>query len=460
MEKTSLFDEFPGVSPKGWKQKIQVDLKGADYNEKLIWTSPEGIQVKPFYSKEDVQNPVTGINPETQWTIGQLFNATDAAAANQKARQAISKGAEGITFVVPTDKVEVGLLLEGIDLKRVEVQFDFQFFSGRYFEHLLKKTAASSKNIYLNLDPIGHLARTGNWHKGMKEDLSEFCTLVSQYPEANCIAVDMSLYQNAGANITQQLAYGMAQANEYLNLFNAQQEAAVITPTFNFKIAIGGNYFFEIAKLRALRVLWRSLITAYERSGECFIAAVPSNRNKTLYDYNNNMIRTTMEQMAAGLGGANLINGLPYDVIYQFENEFGDRIARNQLIILKHESHLDKVNNPADGTYYIEKLTQQLSEKALVLFKDIEKGGGFLKQLKAHSIQKKVKESAARELALFNAGQEVLVGANAYQTDLDLAKENLEKNPFVISNPRKTLIEPIIEKRLAAEQEQQRMKNE
>ena len=188
--------------------------------------------------------------------------------------------------------------------------------------------------------------------------------------------------------------------------------------------------------------------------------ATPTKRNKTLYDYNTNMLRTTTECMSAVLGGANAVNNLPYDAIYHKDNEFGERIARNQLLILKHESYFNKVDNPADGSYYIETLTRQLAEKALVLFKDIEKNGGFLKQLKEGIIQRKIKESAQKEQNEFDAGKAVLLGTNKYPNPKDRMKNELEIYTFVKIKKRKTLIEPIIEKRLSESLEQKRLKNE
>ncbi len=164
--------------------------------------------------------------------------------------------------------------------------------------------------------------------------------------------------------------------------------------------------------------------------------------------------------MSAILGGANAIANLPYDAIYHKDNEFGDRIARNQLLVLKHESHFDKVNNPADGAYYIEELTQQLAEKALELFKDIEKNGGLINQLIDGTIQRKINESAAKEQDLFDSGKEVLLGTNKYPNKNDRMKHDLELFPFVKQNSRKTLITPIIEKRLAEKLEQERLSQE
>src|SRR5690606_6050154 len=226
------------------------------------------------------------------------------------------------------------------------------------------------------------------------------------------------------------------------------------------EVAVGTNYFFEIAKLRALRILFNTLAKEYNHEFDCHIIATPTKRNKTLYDYNVNMLRTTTECMSAILGGANAIANLPYDALYHKDNEFGDRISRNQLLILKKESYFDKVNNPADGAYYIENLTNQMAEKALELFKDIEKNGGLITQLIEGTIQRKISESATKEQALFNEGKEVLLGINKYPNAQDQMKNDLELYPFVKQNPRKTLITPIIEKRLAEALEQERLEAE
>ena len=249
----------------------------------------------------------------------------------------------------------------------------------------------------------------------------------------------------------------MAHANEYLN---AQEEGPAKKLQFTFKIGIGSNYFFEIAKLRALRILWSKLIDVYNLDADCFITAVPSRRNKTLYDYNVNMLRTTTECMSAILGGANTIYNTPYDHIYHKDNEFGERIARNQLLILQHESFLNQVSNPADGSYYIESITQQLAQKALDLFKIIEAGDGFLAQLKAHHIQKKIKESAQKEQDAYDAQNEILVGSNSYQDTTEQMSGSIELYPFLKKQPKKTIIEPIIERRLSEVWEQERLKKE
>lgn len=459
MKKNRLFDEFQEASSKGWKQKIQSDLRGEDYNDVLLWEAPEGIVVKPFYHEDDLKKKSfpTIEHPKT-WNICQAIFAGNAILANKKALDAINRGAENLVFSIPSEKIKISELLQGLDFQSVAIHFDFHFLSTDFVRSILDVPGIAKTNLHLNIDTIGHFCRSGNWHVDQIEDQSKLKDIATDKLLQNVVGIDTALYQNAGANIVQQLAYGLAHANEYLNqLANSVQP---LKTQFTFKIALGGNYFFEIAKLRALRVLWKSLTREYGIEVGCHIMASPSKRNKTIYDYNTNMLRTTMESMAAVLGGADFVCNLPYDFIYHKDNEFGERIARNQLLLLKNESHLDKVSNAAEGSYYIEKLSLQLAEKALALFKSIEAGGGFLKQLKAQTIQNKIRESAFQEQQLFDADKEVLIGTNVYQNKTDAMKDNLELHPFVKTSRRKTLIEPIIEKRLAEKVEQDRLRNE
>ena len=186
----------------------------------------------------------------------------------------------------------------------------------------------------------------------------------------------------------------------------------------------------------------------------------PSLRNKSLYDYNSNMLRTTTECMSAILGGSHTVCNLSYDSIFHKSNEFGERIARNQSLILENESSFKNAQLAADGSYYIESLTKEIAQKSLSLFKDIEKNGGFLKQLKLGTIQRKIYESAEKEQQLFDTGKLILVGTNKYENPTDKMKGKLELYPFLKTNPRKTIIQPIISKRLSENTEQERLNHE
>jgi methylmalonyl-CoA mutase len=300
------------------------------------------------------------------------------------------------------------------------------------------------------------LAKEGNWFaSNEKNNFDALNNLIKQDSPLSLISVNSALYQNAGATIVQQIAYTLAHANEYFNHIEISKPQTMV-----LEIAVGSNYFFEIAKIRAIRLLFNVIANEYNHNWTCHLYVTPTKRNKTLYDYNVNMLRTTTECMSAILGGADTIANLPYDALYHKDNEFGDRIARNQLLILKNESYFNKVNNPSDGSYYIESLTQQLAEKALTLFKDIESNGGFLKQLNDGTIKRKIQESANKEQDLFDAGKEILIGTNKHGNKDERMKHNLELFPFVKTKPRKTLITPIIEKRLAEKIEQDRLEKE
>lgn len=457
-----LFDDFDEVSAKQWKQQIQYDLKGADYNETLIWKSPEGINVKPFYHQDDFKGEFQPIPGQPQsWKIAQEIFIDDEKIANNISIDALNRGAEAIIFNADED-FEIRTVFKDFPFENATIYFNLKFLSEAFYGKLIKFFSEKKATVYYNIDLIGNLARTGNWFHNMKKDHEMLDNLFQKHTNENLLSVDATLYQNAGANSVQQLAYALAHANEYLNHIASApfEDRSLSGAEMTFQLAIGPNYFFEIAKIRALRKLYATLAKEYGTTEICHVIATPSKRNKTLYDYNVNMLRSTTECMSAVLGGADVVCNFPYDSLYHKSNEFGERIARNQLLILKHESYFDTVSNPADGTYYIENLTDEIAEKALQLFKEIEKGGGFLQQLKEGTIQKKIKESAEKEQQLFDSGELKLLGTNYHTNKSDRMKDDLELFPFVKHNPVKTIIPPIIEKRLGENTEQERLKTE
>ncbi|WP_299006509.1 methylmalonyl-CoA mutase subunit beta [uncultured Tenacibaculum sp.] len=444
-----LFDEFQGVTPAEWKQKIQVDLKGADYNDTLLWKTEEGITVKPFYTKEDRTN-IEVNTPHKGFAICQSINIENEEEANAFAIDSIQRGASAIEFNAKKE-FDYKTLLKGIDTQKTLLYFTFNFLSSEFVKKLADFT--NSDKCYFNIDIIGNLASSGNWYSNLKSDHTQLEEIAKA--TQNAICVNASIYQNAGATIVQQLAYALAHANEYLNHFGGS-----IANNIHFNFSVGSNYFFEIAKLRAFRILWDSLLKEYNTEATAHIFTQPSFRNKTIYDYNVNMLRTTSECMSAILGGANTVANSSYDKIFHQPNEFGERISRNQLLILQQESELAEAQNIANGAYYIETITQQLAQKALEVFKLIEKSGGFLKQLKEGVIQRKIKESADKEQQLFDSVELVLLGTNKIQNENDKMKNDLEVSPFLKIRNKKTLIQPIIQKRLAEKLEQERLENE
>ncbi|MGO1586154.1 MAG: methylmalonyl-CoA mutase subunit beta, partial [Mesonia sp.] len=420
-----LMKDFEAVSAKEWRQKIQVDLKGADY-ESLITHTPEGIDIKPFYHQEDLLDKPSVASPQ-EWDIVEKLMVSDVNQSIKNIEHSLSKGSEGLWLVIANETVNLTEIFKELDLSATPVYVEFQFLNPKYILAFAEFLKGEKHQVRIGIDPIGELAATGNWYHSLKNDQEALAYILKHTTHLSAhISIDTSTYQNAGANMVQQLAYALAHANEYLN----QHTEALKTQKLIFKVALGSNYFFEIAKLKALRQLYATLAAAYELPEEIEILTYPSDRNKTIYDYNVNLLRTTTECMSAILGGSDFICNLAYDKIFHEENEFGSRIARNQLLILKNESYFDKVSNPTDGAYYIEDITQQLSEKALALFKSIEKGGGFLVQLKEGIIQRKIKEAAQKEQEEFNSGETILVGTNKYENLEDKMKNDLEHSPF------------------------------
>lgn len=451
----SLFQEFDAVSAAQWKQKIQVDLKGADYNQTLVTATREGIDITPFYHRENFGETQAIATKTTTWKVTQRIVVSHASDANETIKDVLARGAESVLLHITNEQLSIAEVLADIELASVPVHITTDFLSVSYCAEVHAFAKANGASITLGVDLIGNLASTGNWFDNLTKDHEALEEILKFDGFESVLTVHAALYQNAGATMVQQLAYALAHANEYLNHFGSK-----ITHKIVFNVAVGTHYFFEIAKLKALRQLWNVLAKEYDVATNCIIIASPSIRNKTLYDYNVNMLRTTTECMSAVLGGADFVYNLPYDALYHQPNEFGDRISRNQLRILKDESYFDKTDNPTEGSYYIENITKQLAEKALTLFKDIEANGGFLQQLKAGTIQRKLKESAAKEQAQFDEGKEILLGTNKYPNPEDRMKANLEISPFPKKEARKVLLEPIRPKRLAATLEQKRLNNE
>lgn len=460
----SLFHEFDAVSAKAWKQKIQVDLKGREYAS-LLSQTPEHITLKPFYHPEDVA-ALEGAVPQRSsdsWMICERIYAAKEEKANQQAKEALEKGAESIHFRLHSKKTDLTLLFSNLPEEGVTYYLEGEFLSEDFTDRLGSLLQKHNFRVHVMVDIIGHLNKEGNWYYNQKKDLSLFGSIFTKLQNipgviSNC-SVDMTRYLNSGATGVQQLAYAMAHVHEYLTVISEHDLGPEnITPLFY--CGLGNQYFMEIAKLRALRLLWSSLAAEYANENPAHILAIPGKRNKTLYDYNVNMLRTTTETMSGVLGGADSITSLPYDAIYHKDNEFGSRIARNQLLILKHESYFDAVNNPASGSYFVESLTEELAQKALEIFKQIEAGGGFISQLMDQTIQRKIREAAKKEQEAFDREQRVLIGSNVYPNAEDRMKQELELDPFLNTQPRKTLVEPIIEKRLAENLEKKRLKEE
>ena len=438
-EKEKLFSEFPPVSAEDWKEKIIEDLKGADYDKKMIWRTPEGFNVNPFYRKEDLptgyssckpgEYPFTRGNKECNcWLIRQDINVDNAAEANSKAKKLIGEGVDSIAFKIKGELLAqeyIPTLLDGIDAEKVELNFnicagkvvEFTTQLVEYYKHCgfgLEKIRGS-----VGYDPIAKELLTGKVHEEYTNTIKALIEATSELPKFRCITVNSYKLNNAGAYITQELGYALAWGNEYLN---ATTEAGIpvdtVAKNIKFNMGISSNFFMEIAKFRAARSLWAKIVEQYEPKCKCackmIIHAETSQFNLTLFDSYVNMLRTQTEAMSAAIAGVESITVTPFDIVYEEPTDFAMRIAKNQQLILKHESHLDKVVDPAGGSYYIESLTASIAKEAWRTFLAIEEEGGFHKAIKEGNIQKAVETSGDKRRAALANRKEILLGTNQY----------------------------------------------
>ncbi|MCK4562661.1 MAG: methylmalonyl-CoA mutase, partial [Flavobacteriaceae bacterium] len=334
-----LFDEFQSISAKEWKQKIQFDLKGADYNKTLLINTNEGITIKPFYH-QDKFNQLEIPKSTSKFSICQTIFINDEKIANSLAIDALNRGANTIKFIV-NKNFEYDIVLNKIFPslhKKISIYFQLQSLDRDFIVALMDYV--EDENVFINIDLVGNLVKTGNWYFDHKKDFEGLKSILKKAQNTTGIlSVGVAHYQNSGANIIQQIAYALSHAKVYLDfLFDLKKskdfelsQIEIIIKNMQFNFATGSHYFFEIAKLRAFRVLWQLLIEEYGLNCYANIFVEPSLRNKSIYDYNVNMLRTTTECMSAILGGADTISNCAYDAIFHKKNEFGERIARNQL---------------------------------------------------------------------------------------------------------------------------------
>src|SRR5699024_8764322 len=272
----NLFKEFHAVSAKQWVQQIQVDLKGADYNDTLLWQSEEGIDVKPFYHEDTTPNKFNIPGQPDTWRIAQAIFIDDLEIAKKLAEEALNKGASAIRLIADK-KFDITAFFDSWNNDNVKLYFELLFWDQAFFLELSTYLNQNKITYSLGIDPIGYLAKEGNW-QNETDQLNSLTKIVEVYPK-HSIRVDTRTYQNAGANIVQQLAYARSHANEYLHILN-KKDVVVNDLNLVFHVAIGANYFFEIAKLRALRLLYASLAKEYNANPICEILAMPTKRNK------------------------------------------------------------------------------------------------------------------------------------------------------------------------------------
>ncbi len=440
MSQEKLMGEFPPVSTQRWEEVIAVDLKGGDYDKKLVYKSLEGFSVRPYYRAEDLQNLefmgaapgqfpyVRGTKAKNDWKVCQTIVVDDPAAANLLALDSLQRGAQMINFKV-LDKAfaaeQLDTLLAGIDVEAVELSFSGCAAKKLVvlFVEMLDKKGADPEKVFASfaVSPINSASVKGGFCKDDKwvAKVANLVTIAKKYKRLRVVSVGGVLFDNCGADVAQQLAYTLAIAHDYVvKAMEAGLTIDEIAPAIKFEMPIGVNYFMEIAKFRALRLLWATVTAPYNPVRGCSsrarVHAVTSAWNQTAYDPYVNMLRGTTESMSAAIAGVDSMEVLPFDHAYACASEFSSRIARNTQILLKEESHIDQVVDPAGGSYYIETLTDLLSKKAWELFKEVEEKGGYCAALRAGFIQEQVAAKAATRAKNIATRRDILLGTNQY----------------------------------------------
>jgi methylmalonyl-CoA mutase len=474
-QKEKLFDQFPPVTTKEWMDKINTDLKGADFNKKLVWRTNEGFDVKPFYRMEDIVNlmyinTLPGEFPyvrgtkiqNNNWLVRQKIEVTDYYQANRKALTILMKGVDSLGFIIvdpeSVNEKNFDILLKDIHLEAIELNF---LANGKAKEitgiitNLVMKSGSDPQGIRgaFEADPLSRLMLNGTLCIPPEQGFDYLASVVQSaafLPHFRVLHLNASNFNNAGADIIQELAFGISMGSEYLVQFTQREISADIAASrIRFSFGTGSNYFPEIAKLRAARLLWSVVINGFHpvnaENIKMDIHCVTSEWNKSIYDPYVNLLRTQTEAMSAILGGADSLTVEPFDIVFRHPDEFSERIARNQQLILKEEAYFDKVADPAAGSYYIETLTSLIAEKAWKLFIEIDDQGGFLSCLRSGFIQSKLSESGARRKKNKATRKTTILGTNQYPNNQEKISNTVDLNKVFSkkSVERNLTVEPI-----------------
>ena len=460
-EKLNMLAEFPAISAKTWKEKIVADLKGADFDKKLVWRTSEGFNVQPYYRQEDLKGLKTtvsapgqfpyvrGTKTNNEWAIRQNICATkNARKANAKALDILNKGVTSLGFCLDAEKLSyryIKTLLEGIKLDEVAINFNVCACKAPELANILVRLVGRSGYDFkavagtINVDPIKNMLLKGK--PLSKEQVAEkiVATVKAAKTLVNyrVVGVNSVALNNSGAYCAQELAYALAWGAEYMTMMTeAGLPNYLAARSIRFNMGIGGNYFMELAKFRAARLLWAKIVEAYKapvftsalkEAAKMNVSAETSRFNMTIFDAYVNMLRTQTETMSAALAGVDEIVVTPFDATYEEPTEFAERIARNQQLLLKEESHFDKVVDPAAGSYYIENLTNSIAEEAWKQFLAIQEEGGMYELVAAGKVQEAMAATLKTRLSDVAKRKEVILGSNQFPNFTEKAGKKIKE---------------------------------
>ncbi|MFQ3579635.1 MAG: methylmalonyl-CoA mutase subunit beta, partial [Bacteroidales bacterium] len=460
-----LFSDFSPVTSEIWKNKIISDIKGADYNKRMVWKTLEGFDVQPFYTSEHLDNVayldslpgtfpfVRGKRTHNSWYIRQDIEVQSIEQANKKALTLINKGVTSLGFIIHDGNIftekEIEILLTDINIQEVEINFVLEcgktHLLNSFFTYCTNKgVEKSTVQGSINIDYLGNLVLQGifchNNEQLCNDTVNEVAVSSREFCKFRTCDIRGDYFHNAGASLYQELSFALSQGVEYLTrAVKAGISVREFTRKMQFRFSVGTNYFMEIAKLRAARYLWAKIVEQYNPqcssnccnsqekkccgesdnsicwcAGKMNIHSITSLWNKSMYDSYINMLRSQTEAMSAILGGCDSLTILPYNSIQGETNEFSERIARNQQLLLKEECRFDAICDPAAGSYYIEQLTDFLIEKSWDLFLQIENKGGFVEAFKHGFIQQIIENNAEILEKNISSRRSTVLGLNQY----------------------------------------------
>lgn len=479
-----LFDQFPGVSYEEWRAKVEADLKGADFNKKLVWRTNEGFNVEPVYRAEDIADfkttgtlpgeypYVRGTRAENDWLTRQDVVAASAEEANAVALDVLTKGVTSLGFRVESAE-DVAVVLKGIDLAKVEININCCLCKAKDVAKALVaciKAQGVEQSFHGSIDynPLRKQlvkGKEGIDAEAVVADAKELLAIVAPVPALRCLNVESLLLGNSGAYIYQELGYALAWGAAWMTaLTDAGCTADEVASRIKFNMCVSSNFFMELAKFRAARMLWAQIVEQYKPACSCaakmMVCAKTSRFNQTIYDAHVNLLRSQTETMSAALAGVDSIVTTPFDEPYKTPDTFSERIARNQQFLLKEESHLDKVVDPAGGSYYVETLTVNIAEQAWKLFLATEEEGGFFALAGEGKIQAAVNESCAKRHTDVARRKEILLGTNQYPNVNELAAGKIEKKAGCCCSGEQKCANALAMKRAATDFEALRLATE
>ena len=448
-KREKLFTEFPPVPTEKWEEVITADLKGADYERKLVWRTGEGFNVRPYYRAENLEGIqflgsqagefpfVRGTRTHNRWHVHQTVAVECPKEANAEALKLLNSGVDSLGFSIAKEgftAADLDELLRELSIPAVELTFcgvQTGNVAGLVLDKLEKEGLMADAHVAFCIDPlVKGLSQKGDFCSPDGEKC--FAKIVSliertrEYKHIRIVTVSAGIFSNAGSTIVEELAFALSAGNDYLaRLTDAGVDADTAARKLRFSFSVTSNYFMEIAKFRAARMLWANIVKGYAPAKNCackmMIHARTADWNQTVYDPYVNMLRGTTEAMSATIAGVHSLEVTPFDAAFENPTEFSKRIARNVELLLKNESHFDQVVDPAGGSYYVENLTQSIAAEAWKLFLEIEEKGGYTTAYKAGFVKERIAASAAAKDKAIATRRQTLLGANQYPNFTEVA---------------------------------------